>query len=90
MCTLWFHAVQQDAESVLQEVFPCVVACRIREVEDRSAHAATVIAGRHKIKYWQLALCVCRIEDYTLQMTGEQSYIHGKFQLINFKDIRRY
>ena len=61
-------------------------------MEDRSVHAATVIAGRHKIKYWQLALCVCvcRIEDYTLQITGEQSYIHGKFQLINFKDIRRY
>ena len=31
-----------------------------------------------------------RVEDYTLQMTGECSYIHGKFQLINFKDIRRY
>ena len=32
----WLHAVQQYADSVLQEVFPCVVACRIREVEDRS------------------------------------------------------
>ena len=58
MCTPWLHAVQQDPESVLQEVFPCVVACRIREVEDRSVHAATVIAGCHKIKNWQLVLCV--------------------------------
>ena len=68
-----------------------MVACRIREVEDRSAHVATVIAGRHKNQTGNLhCVCVCRIEDYTLQITGEQSYIHGKFQLINFKDIRRY
>lgn len=31
-----------------------------------------------------------RIGDYTLQVTGEESYIHGQHELLSFKAIRRY
>ena len=31
-----------------------------------------------------------RIGDYTLQVTGEESYIHGQHELSSFKAIRRY
>ena len=30
-----------------------------------------------------------RIDEYTLQVTGEDSYIHGNVKLIYFKDIRQ-
>ena len=29
------------------------------------------------------------IEKYTLQVSGEESYLDGKNELISFKDIRR-
>ena len=56
-------AVQRTAESVLSEIFPCVVACGLVEGN---------------------------IEAYTMQISGEQSYIAGSYTLIEFKDIRRY
>jgi len=31
-----------------------------------------------------------RIGDYTLQVTGEESYIHGQHELLSFTAIRRY
>ena len=31
----------------------------------------------------------CSIEKYTLQVSGEESYLDGKNELISFKDIRR-
>lgn len=54
--------VNQYASSILQEIFPCVLACGLVENE---------------------------IEKYTLQTTGEQSYLDGENELITFKDIRR-
>jgi len=32
----WQPVVKQDAESMLNEVFPCVVACRFQGVKNRS------------------------------------------------------
>lgn len=55
--------VQRTAESVLSEIFPCVVACGLVEGS---------------------------MEDFTMQISGEQSYIAGSYSLIEFKDIRRY
>jgi len=83
--------VKQDAESVLNGVFPCVVACGIKGVKNRSVKSAHNSYSTHSSSIIAIAnMYVCRVEDYTLQMTGECSYFHGKFELINFKDIRRY
>ena len=57
------HAVQRTAESVLKEIFPCLVACGL--VEDN-------------------------MDAYTMQISGERSYIAGNHDLLEFKDIRRY
>lgn len=34
-------------------------------------------------------LSYCSIDAYTLQVTGEESYIYGDIELIAFRDIRR-
>jgi len=31
-----------------------------------------------------------RLEDYTLQVSGEESYIHGDCEIIAFRHIRKY
>jgi hypothetical protein len=54
--------VQRTAESVLEEIFPCLVACGL--VEDK-------------------------MDAYTMQISGERSYIAGNHDLLEFKDIRR-
>ena len=33
--------------------------------------------------------CVFRIHNFTLQVTGEESYINGNIKLIQFKAVRR-
>ena len=35
-------------------------------------------------------ICWHRIEDYTMQVTGEESYIFGNIELIAFRHIRKY
>ena len=42
-----------------------------------------------------VCVCVCvyvcyRIDDYTMQVTGEESYIFGNVELIAFRHIRKY
>ena len=32
----------------------------------------------------------CSIDGYSLQVTGEDSYIHGSYRLVHYKDIREY
>lgn len=34
-------------------------------------------------------MLVCRLEDYTLQVTGEESFIYGEIELIAFRHIRK-
>lgn len=64
LVSLWctWITVQRTAESVLEEIFPCLVACGL--VEDN-------------------------MDAYTMQISGERSYIAGNHNLIDFKDIRR-
>ena len=37
-----------------------------------------------------IAVLYNRIEDYTLQVSGEENYIAGKNELLSFKHIRKY
>ena len=63
MICIIYTTVQRTAESVLSEMFPCLVACGL--VEDN-------------------------MDNYTIKISGERSYIAGNHALIEFKDIRRY
>ena len=45
--------------------------------------------GREREIELMLPTSCCSIDTHTLQVTGEENYIHGKVELIAFRDIRR-
>ena len=87
-------SVQSYAESMLMEIFPIVVACGL--VEGRCVGGAGGGAGWGStcmlpgVGLTQLPLHVRRVSDFTLQVTGKESYIHGPVELITFSHIRRW
>ena len=73
-CTI---IVTSTAAKVLEEVLPCFVDLI------QSQYSIIFCSG---ILSWPM----CRVDNYVLQVTGEESYITGDIRLLDFKAVRRY
>lgn len=76
-----FLTVTATATKVLAEVFPALQYINL-------VHHSKYIVAIDKSCF--TAMCNdCRIDNYALQVTGEENYVTGDIRLLDFKAVRR-